>query len=107
LLEIVGEAIAPDRLRAAAFAALGELPGVRAEDDVEDVAGRRGRALTWVIDRGFGDRVIFDPRTAEVLAQGEMVLGPPSTDEYGVPAATIFKETAYLGSGVVGGEAKR
>jgi hypothetical protein len=30
-----------------------------------------------------------------------MIFGPPSTAEDGVPADTVFRETAYLGSGIV------
>jgi hypothetical protein len=64
-------------------------------------AGRRGEALTWDRERGFGQELIFDPRTATVLAEAEMIFGPPSTDEYGVPPRTVFRETAYLGTRVV------
>jgi hypothetical protein len=38
---------------------------------------------------------IFDPRTSAVLAKAEVVFAP-STDEYGVPPDTVFRETAYL-----------
>jgi|GEM_PF-3801398 len=88
-------------LRAAAFNALAELPGIGLRHGVTDVAGRRGDALTWVRDRGFGDELIFDPRTSQVLAQGEMIFGPPSTHEYGVPPGTPFQETALLRSEIV------
>jgi hypothetical protein len=52
-------------------------------------------------DGGFGREVIFDPRTSEVLAESEKVFGPPSTHNYGVPAGTPFRETAYLASRIV------
>ena len=101
LIEILGEPISSPALRAAAFDALAEIPGIAVESGVADTAGRRGTALTWVRDRGFGQRLIFDPRTSKLLADAEMIFGPPSTDEYGVPAGTVFRETAHLRSGVV------
>jgi hypothetical protein len=100
LLEILSEPITSPALRAAAFNALAEIPGIGLERDVSDVAGRRGDAISWVRDRGFGRRYIFDPHTSEILAEAEMIFGPPSTDEYGAPAGTPFRETAYLQSGI-------
>jgi len=102
LLEILGEPISSPALRAAAFDALAEIPGIELEHGVTDVAGRRGDAITWNRGRGFGEEVIFDHGTSRVLAQAEMIFGPPSTGEYGVPAGTAFEETANLGSKIVG-----
>lgn len=101
LMEILSEPIISSALRAAALEALAEIPGIGLRHGVADVAGRRGDALTWVRERGFGRELIFDPRTSELLAQAEMIFGPPSTSEYGVPARTVFRETAYLRSGIV------
>ena len=101
LLEILAEPITSAALRGAAFRALAELPGIGREHGVADAAGRRGEALTWVRDRGFGRELIFDPRTSTVLAQAETIFGPPSTTENGVPPGTVFRETAYLRSGIV------
>lgn len=107
LFEILTEPLTSTALRAAALGALEEIPGIGLAHGVTDVAGRRGDALTWVRDRGFGQRLIFDPRTSKVLAEAEMVFGPPSTAEYGVPAGTAFQETAYLSSAVVDSPARR
>jgi len=101
LMEILTEPITSSALRAAALNALAEIPGIALEHSVADVAGRRGDAIAWVRERGFGRELIFDPRTSRVLAQAEMIFGPPSTGEYGVPAGTVFRETAYLQSGNV------
>lgn len=101
LLEILAEPITSPALRAAAFDAMAEIPGIGLERGVADAAGRRGDALAWVRDRGFGRELIFDPRTSKVLAQAEMIFDPPSTEEYGVPAGTVFRQTAYLRSGIV------
>ncbi|HEY0280210.1 MAG TPA: hypothetical protein VGC32_18250 [Solirubrobacterales bacterium] len=101
LVEILTEPITSPELRAAAFGALGEVPGVRPEAGVADATGRRGEALTWNIERGFGHRVIFDPRTSKVLAEAQMILGPPSTHDYDAPPKTAFSETVYLDSAIV------
>jgi len=101
LLEILSEPIAGPALRAAAFKALAEIPGLGFERDVADVAGRKGDAISWVRERGFGHRFIFDPRTSRILSEAEMILGPQAADEYGAPAGTPYRETAYLESGIV------
>jgi len=101
LWEILTEPITSPALRRAAFAALAEVPGIGLDRNAVDAAGRRGEALTWVRERGFGRELIFDRRTSKVLAQAEMIFGPPSTGESGVPPDTVFRETAYLRSGIV------
>ena len=101
LLEILSEPITSRALRAAAFNALAEIPGVGFERDVADAAGRKGDAIGWVRGNGFGRRFIFDPHSGQVLAEAEMIFGPKATGEYGAPAGTPFRETAYLRSGIV------
>jgi hypothetical protein len=101
LLEILAEPTTSPALAAAAFGALGELPGVRHRGEVTDAAGRRGEALAVVDEGGFGRQVIFDPGAAKVLAESETVFGPPSTGNYGVPPGTPYRETAYLESRIV------
>ncbi|MBS1676513.1 MAG: hypothetical protein JST08_03920 [Actinobacteria bacterium] len=101
LLEILAEQTASPELHAAAFGALAEIPGIGRERDATDAAGRHGEALTWDNERGFGSEVIFDPETSTVLARSEMVFGPPSTKEQGVPPKTVFRETAYLSAKIV------
>ncbi len=66
-----------------------------------DGAGRRGDAISWVRERGFGRRFILDPHTGKILAEAEMIFGPKASDEYGAPAGTPYRETAYLQSGIV------
>lgn len=103
LLEILAEPIAAQELRAAAFAALAEFPGIGLERGVADVAGRRGDAIAWSRDRGFGRRFIFDPRSAEILAEAEVLFDARAAGYPGVPDGTVFRETAYLRSGIVDG----
>jgi hypothetical protein len=101
LLNILSEPLASPALRAAAFNALAEIPGLGFERGVADSTGRRGDAIAWVTERGFGRRYIFDPRTSKILAEAEVIFGPPSTTEDGVPPKTVFRETTHLRSEVV------
>ncbi len=102
LLEILSEPIASSALRAAAFDALAEIPGIGLERDVADVAGRRGDAIAWVRERGFGREFIFDPRTARILSEAEMIFDAKAAGYPRVPDDTVFRETAYLQSEIVG-----
>jgi hypothetical protein len=99
LLEILSEPIASPALRAAAFNALAEIPDIGFERDVADGAGRRGDAISWIRESGFGRRFIFDPETGEILAEAEMIFGPRAVGEYGAPIGTPYRETAYLRRG--------
>jgi len=101
LLEILSEPIAGPALRAAAFEALAEIPGVGLQRNAADAAGRRGDAIGWVRESGFGRRFIFDPDTGQILAEAEMIFGPKASEEYGAQAGTPFRETAYLQSKIV------
>jgi hypothetical protein len=102
LMEILSEPITSPSLRAAAIDALGEIPGIGLEHGVTDVAGRRGDAITWVRDQGFGRRFIFDPRTSQVLAQAEVIFDASAAEYPGIPDGTVLRETAYLRSEVLG-----
>lgn len=107
LMEILREPITSPALRAAAFDALTEIPGIGLEHGVTDAAGRRGDAITWVRDRGFGSRLIFDPRTSAVLAEAEMIFDAEAAEYPGVPDGTAFRETAYLQSEIVDSDHER
>jgi hypothetical protein len=102
LLQILSEPLASPDLRAAAFDALAEIPDIGFERGVADSAGRRGDAIGWVREGGFGRRYIFDPHTAAVLAEGEVIFDARAAGYPGVPDGTAFRETAYLGAGIVG-----
>ncbi|HEV7483319.1 MAG TPA: hypothetical protein VGO13_09495 [Solirubrobacterales bacterium] len=101
LLEILSEPIATPELRADAFDALAEIPGIGFARHVVDVAGRRGDAIAWVGERGFGRRFIFDPHTSKILAQAEMIFNAKAAGYPAIPDGTVFRETAYLRSGIV------
>jgi hypothetical protein len=102
-LEILSEPITSPALRAAAFNALAEIPGIGFERGVADVAGRSGDAIAWAREGGggFGRRYIFDPHTSEILAQAEVVSNAKAAEIPWVPGGTVFRETSYLRSGIV------
>jgi hypothetical protein len=103
LLEILSEPIVSPALRAAAFNALAEIPGIGFERGVADVAGRPGDAIAWTREggSGFGRRYVFDPHTSKILAQAEVVFNAKAAEIPYVPDGTVFRETAYLQSGIV------
>jgi hypothetical protein len=101
LLEILNDPITSPPLRAAAFNALAEIPGIGFERDVADVAGRRGDAIAWAREGGFGRRYIFDPHTSKILAQAEVIFNAKAAENPYVPDGTVFRENAYLQSGIV------
>ena len=109
LLGLLGSPNTSSALRAAAFNALAELPGIEVRTGVADLAGREGDAIRYVEKRyGWANEVIFDPDTAEVLGQRETVLVPgvsPSTD--GLPVGLRTHDGAALRSAVVGSEHAR
>jgi hypothetical protein len=107
LLEILSEPLAGPALRAAAFDALAEIPGIGFERDMADLAGRTGDAISWSRGGGFGRRFIFDPRTSQILAEAEMLFDAKAAGYHGVPDGTVFRETAYLGSGIVSSSSER
>ena len=101
LLNILSEPITSPALRAAAFNALAEIPGIGLARGVTDVAGRRGDAISWVRERGFGHRIIFDPRNSRILSEAEFIFNAKASEYPGIPDDTVFRETAYLQSGIV------
>lgn len=101
LLEILNEPIASPALRAAAFNALGEIPGIGFERGLADTGGRPGDAIAWAREGGFGRRYIFDPHTSKILAQAEVIFNAKAAENPYVPDGTVFRETAYLQSRIV------
>jgi hypothetical protein len=101
LMNVLSEPITSPDLRAAAFTALAEIPGIELERGVTDSAGRRGDAIAWVAERGFGRRFIFDPSTSRILSQAEVIFDAEAAGYPGVPDDTVFREIAFLRSGIV------
>jgi hypothetical protein len=91
------------QLRAAVFDALAELPGIEVDTDATDFLGRRGYGIRSPDpETGGGFEFIFDPDTAEVLAQREFIGEPRQNPSLkGLPAGLTIRETANLESGIV------
>jgi hypothetical protein len=102
LVEILSEPITTPALRAAAFNALAEIPGIELERNVTAATGHRGDAITWAVEGGFSREVIFDPHTAAVLAQAQVITNAEAAGIPAIPDGTAFREIAFLGLGVVG-----
>ncbi|MET0557712.1 MAG: CU044_5270 family protein [Solirubrobacterales bacterium] len=91
------------QLRAAIFNALAELPGIEVDTDATDLLGRQGYAISSVeAETGVGLEYVFDPGTAELLAQRNFISETGRNPALkGLPAGQTIRETAYLESGVV------
>lgn len=90
-------------LRAAAFNALAELPGVELRRDVTDLVGRTGYAIGYSYGRGLRVELIFDPSTSMSLGE-RVVLADPGQDPVeweGYEAGLTLRDVAYLQSRVV------
>jgi hypothetical protein len=102
------------QVRAALYQVAAELPGVELVGRVRDGAGRPGVAVAYTrtdSDAPFRQELIFDPTTAELLGENEVLIadstvdvesGGPGAIYGGVgPAGTRSYSTTYLVSGVV------
>ncbi len=102
LWELLGRPNATPALRAAAFGAMAELPGIGLDRGATDLVGRSGYAVTYADGHGLRDEYIFDPGTAAILGQRSVILDPSRTHMWdGIPAGTVIRDTAYLQSEVV------
>jgi len=113
LWDVLNKPNSTPELRAAIFGALSELPGIELNRDARDSVGRPGYALGYESSpssesygastmHGIRVEYIFDPETAAVLGQREIITHP---DEFSwlkeVPAGTVMREATYLETGVV------
>jgi hypothetical protein len=91
-------------LRAAAFNALAEMPGVGLNRNATDLVGRSGYAISYERPQvGERDEYIFDPETSRFLGE-RTVLVDPTQDPVvwkGYEAGLITRQVAYLQSKVV------
>jgi hypothetical protein len=90
-------------LRAAAFNALAELPGVELKRDAADLVGRAGYAIGYSQGHGFRIELIFDPQTSMLLGE-RVVLADPEEDPRewrGYEAGLTIRDVAYLQSKLV------
>jgi hypothetical protein len=107
---ILDQPDATPQLRAAAFGALAEMPGIEVDEDATDAVGRSGTALSLegseskkygFFNSGLRVEYIFDPKTSEVLGNREVITDPAVASKLGIPVGTALREAAYLGSGIV------
>lgn len=89
-------------LRAAAFDALAELPGVELERDAADLVGRRGEAVSYAQRPGLRIELIFDPRTSASLGERVVLADPGHEPQWkGYPAGLVVRDVAFLESKLV------
>jgi hypothetical protein len=112
--DLLRETYATPKARAALYHVAAELPGVELVGRVTDPAGRPGMAVAYTnpsSDARSRYELIFDPVTAELLSEGEVLVadstvdvesGGPGAVYGGVgPAGTKTFTITYLVSGVV------
>lgn len=112
--DLLREASLQPKERAALYQVAAELPGVELVGRVVDGAGRPGVAVAYTrtnTDAPSRHELIFDPMTAELLGENEVLVADSTVDVesggpgaiYGLvgPAGTHAYETTYLVSGVV------
>jgi hypothetical protein len=114
--DLLRETSLQPKVRAALYQVAAELPGVELVGRVVDGAGRPGVAVAYTrtnTDAPSRHELIFDPTTAELLGENEVLVadnivdvesGGPGAIYGGVgPAGTLAYSTTYLVSGVVDG----
>jgi hypothetical protein len=111
--DIVGQLLstpgnyAPPALRQALYEVVAGLPDVELVGEVTDPVGRRGIAVA-LDNNGIKRELIFDPRTAALLARRDVVSDSPAKvftrdyprDDLHLEPGTPISYTAYLVSGV-------
>jgi len=89
-------------LRAAAFDALAEMPGVELDRSATDLLGRKGFAIGFADKRGLRGEYIFDPETSMSLGERTVLADPGREPQWkGYRAGLTIRDVAYLQSRVV------
>ncbi|HEY4096198.1 MAG TPA: CU044_5270 family protein [Baekduia sp.] len=100
----IGDALreqpAPPKLRAALYRALKLVPGVRYLGRVRDPLGRPALAVART-EGGTRRELLFDPATAAMLAEREVVVGPDARRGFDAPEGTVIADAVYEQRGVV------
>lgn len=112
--DLLRETYTQPKVRAALYQVAAELPGIELVGRVVDGAGRPGSAVAYTrtnSDAPSRHELIFDPKTAELLGENEVLVADSTVDVHsggpgaiygGVgPAGTRTFTTTYLVSGVV------
>lgn len=112
--DLLRETYAPPDLRAALYEVAANLPGVEFVGKVMDALGRPGIGVAYTTPQGVRQELIFDPDTAQLLGESEVMVNPEETgleigpDIYpgtiyggwGEPGTVVYS-AVYLVSGVV------
>jgi hypothetical protein len=108
LWSILSQPNASPPLRAAAFDAMAELPGIELDRDATDLIGRSGYAIVYKDQHGLRNEYVFDPETSTVLGLRTVLLNPERSPMWEqIPAGTALRDVAYLRSGVVDSTGER
>ncbi len=102
LWSILSQPNATPPLRAAAFDAIAELPGIELDPNATDLVGRSGNAIIQTDKHGLRDEYLFDPETSTVLGLRTVLVDPQRAPMWEqIPAGTVLRDVAYLRSEVV------
>jgi hypothetical protein len=85
----------PPSLRSGFYGALALVPGLRLTADARDALGRVGVAAS-IIRAGVKEELIFDPGTADMLAERQVVLSP-ATSGLAAKRGMVIEDVTYLG----------
>jgi hypothetical protein len=100
--DLLRETDASPQLRAALYQVAASIPGVTMLGSVTDHSGRPGVGIAFV-SGGTRHELIFDPATAALLGEEDVVVGPPPATTQGpaYPVGTVADWAVYVRSGVV------
>ncbi|WP_219462332.1 CU044_5270 family protein [Nonomuraea rhizosphaerae] len=96
--DLLRETYMPKEQRDALFMAIGGIPGVKAAQNVEDSAGRKGVALGRDSDNGTLEQLIFDPESHLLLGERVTVIAQKDGRP---PVGSVLALTAQLNVSVV------
>jgi hypothetical protein len=83
----------PAALRSGFYRALALIPGLRLKANARDAAGRTGVAAS-IVRAGVEEELIFDPTSAEILAERKIVLNPHLAD-LAAKRGTVIHDITY------------
>jgi hypothetical protein len=98
--DLLREQPVPAGVRGALYRVAARIPGIEVAGLTHDAIGRPALAIT-LNDTLYGlrDELLFDPRTANLLAERTVVAKPPPA--YHVKPGTVYGGTTHLAAGIV------
>jgi hypothetical protein len=98
--DLMREDPVPARVRAALYRVAARIPGIRVLGLTDDAIGRPALAIGLSdVFNGMRVELLFDPRTASLLAETSVVVRPPPA--YHVKPGTVRTGATYLAAGIV------